>query len=324
LKTADAVAAEGLPPGDASVPAVAVLYGRVVLKNASAMEQRVRLTAGPYAADVRLAPNAPLGVQVEREYVPGADPRKTPAPVVTTIVAPAAGAVLFDRSGERIVGEPAQWTIAEGVASPPGPLNPPPEWLEREPIVRRTETEAAPFIETALATDRPADDQLLELYQEHQRRREVQSLATRCSIHVGMFIPFVEALRDSSQRPTWRSHIDTLRSAMVLSRESADQVAKTLADQRGVRASADLYEMLCGYSQEQVGRTPEERRSATGPLARLIGWLESDNLDYRVLAVENLYDITGKRLLQNPVNIGPPERNQGIRDWKKRLADGEL
>jgi hypothetical protein len=109
---------------------------------------------------------------------------------------------------------------------------------------------------------------------------------------------------------------------MSLSPELASQVWETLIEQRGDRAAVDLYEMLCGYSREQVGLSRAERQN--GPLARLIGWLESDNLDYRVLAVENLYDTTGKRLLQNPVVIGPPERNPGIRNWKERLASDEL
>jgi hypothetical protein len=271
-----------------------------------------------------LSPNSPLGVQVSREFVPGVDPRKVPAPVRTLMVAPAGGFAWVDRSGERIVTDPGQWLITENMGVQPGPLPQPlPEWLDREPTTQRSEQLAAPDIERALVTNRPADDQLLELF-EGSRRRELKSLATRASIHAGMFVPFVAALRDSEQRANWRSQIDNLRAAMVLSPESADQVWLTLVKQRGDRAAADLFEMLCGYSLEQVGRTPDERSSPGRPLARLIGWLESENLDYRVLAVENLFDITGKRLLQDPRTIGAPDRNPGIRDWKKRLADREL
>ena len=38
----------------------------------------------------------------------------------------------------------------------------------------------------------------------------------------------------------------------------------------------------------------------TGAVAKLIDWLENDSLDYRVLAVQDLADITGKRLMSNP------------------------
>jgi hypothetical protein len=75
----------------------------------------------------------------------------------------------------------------------------------------------------------------------------------------------------------------------------------------------------------QVGATKLERQN--GPLARLIAWLESDSLDYRVLAVENLFDITGKRLLQNPDYTVSGRQNsvvRGVREWKDRLAKDDL
>jgi hypothetical protein len=320
MRTADAVTADGLPAGDARGLAIEIGYGRIVLTNSAAEEQRLRLTFGPSTADVRLAGGAKLGVQVEREYVPGIDPRKIPSPVLTQVVAPAGGVVWQDRSGERPAMGAVQWTVKDGVASVPAPLAQPVEWIDREPAGRGSEQLAAPVIQTALVIDRPADDQLLEIYLEGQRR-EVKWLAARCSIHVGMFVPSISALRDSDQRPNWRRHIDTLRAAMALNRESAEHVWRTLEEQRGARAAVDLYELLCGYSLEQVGRTPEQRRS--GALAVLINWLNSDNLDYRVLAVENLSDITGKRLMPNPAGSAT-ERAAGIRDWTRRLAADEL
>jgi hypothetical protein len=284
----------------------------------------MRLTAGATTMDIRLAPGTTLGVQVTRPFVPGVDPRTTPSPIVSEFVSPAGNVVWLDRSGERPIPAPAQWRIAaDGTVSMPEPLSAVPEWIERDPIIKRTETEAAPVIDVALSLDRPVDDQLLELYLD-ARRMEVKSLAARSSIHVGMFVPFVEALRDSKQRSNWRYHIDALRAAMALSPESAAKVWETLDKQRGSRAAADLYEMLCGYAPQQVGLTKEERQSQTGPLARLIGWLEGDNqLDYRVLAVENLADITGKRILNNPAG-SPTERGNAIRIWKQRLANDEV
>jgi len=322
LKTAGLVHAEGLTAIDAKTPDIEVVYGRVVLMNTANETQQVRVVAGAYTADVRLPRNVPIGVEVARQYVPGADPRKIAAPVIATVVAPAAGAVWTDRMGERSITEPVQWSISEGVALEAVPLaGRVPEWLDREPAGRRSDLLAVPILEAAITPLQPADDQLLELFTDASRT-EVKSFATRASLHVGMFVPFIETLRDSTQRASWRSHIDALRSAMSLSRESAEQVWLTLVAQRGDRAAVDLYEMLCGYSPQQVGATPVERRN--GALARLIGWLESDNLDYRVLAVENLFDITGKRLLQNPITVNQNGPTPGINAWKDRLAKGEL
>ncbi|MEX0610564.1 MAG: hypothetical protein WD229_00475, partial [Pirellulales bacterium] len=70
-----------------------------------------------------------------------------------------------------------------------------------------------------------------------------------------------------------------------------------------------------------VGRTPEQWKA--GVLARLIDWLEEDSLDYRVLAVHDLAEITGKRLMSNPAGSSA-ERAQNVRSWRRRLQSGEL
>ena len=82
----------------------------------------------------------------------------------------------------------------------------------------------------------PADVQLLELFQQ-SKQKEVKSLVTRSSIHVGLFEPFVKALGDSEQKPNWKAQIDSLRSAMALSPDSANKVWQTV-DQRGRPAAA--------------------------------------------------------------------------------------
>jgi hypothetical protein len=321
IGTADTVAGVGLPAGDASVPAIEIVYGRVVLVNTAGGEKLARLVLGPTAADVRLARNAKLAIEVQRKYVPGRDPRRTPASVVVQLFAPDGNVQWQDASGQRQVEQPAQWTIAEGSATEPAAIATLPGWIEHEPNARSSEQlYGAPVIEAALTPTRAADQQLLEVYLDSQKR-EVRSLAAKCSIHVGLFVPFVDALSDSGQRPNWRAHIDDLRSAMALSSESAEMVWQALVQQRGERAAADLYEMLCGYDLGQIGRTREQVKN--GAAAQLIKWLESDRLDYRVLAVENLWEIYGKRLMANPDGT-PIERVPGIRDWNRRLDAGEL
>ncbi len=321
LKTADMVAGEGLPKGDPHVPAIEIAYGRIVLLNSATDEQRLRITTGATTADVRLAPNATLGAEVTRSFVPGTDPRKTPAPIMVEYIVPGGGVVWTDAAGERTIAQASRWTISDGAVSTTSPLTETVEWIDHEPAGKASDQLAINGVELAITTDRPADEQLLYTYDE-VRRREVKALAARSAMHVGMFVPFVRALRDSDQRPNWRSHVDSLRAAMALSPESANKVWDTLVTERGLRAATDLYEMLCGYSPEQIGRTPDERKNPAGVLARLINWLNSD-LDYRVLAVENLAEITGKRLMPNPAG-SPTERAGGIKEWTKRLAADDL
>ena len=51
--------------------------------------------------------------------------------------------------------------------------------------------------------------------------------------------------------------------------------------------------------------------------------MENDSLDYRVLAVQDMSEITGMRLMPNPAGT-PTERARGIRLWRQRLKDGEV
>jgi hypothetical protein len=241
--------------------------------------------------------------------------------VAAALYAPNGNIVWTDDSGARTVDEPGRWTVADGTASEIAADQTSPEWIDRDPVELLSEQRhGAPVVEQSLVPNRPVDNQLLELYQG-SGRREVKSLAARCSVHVGLFVPFIEALRDSDQKSVWKIHIETLRSAMALSPESAENIWKTLVDQRGERAATDLYEMLCGFDENQIGHTQEERE--VGAIAHLIDRLEDDNLDYRVLAVHNLREITGKTLMSNPAG-SPNEREQGIRHWRARLKSGEL
>ena len=55
----------------------------------------------------------------------------------------------------------------------------------------------------------------------------------------------------------------------------------------------------------------------------MIDRLEDNSLDYRVLAVQDLAEITGKRLMSNP-GATQAERTLAIRKWRARLEAGDL
>jgi hypothetical protein len=312
----------GTQIGSREIAVVEVLYGRIILINTSNEDTQVRLKAGPYAGDAQLERNATLAVEVERMFVPGNDPRQTASPMVVRMFAPEGGVVWTEASGEVKAEKASKWTLVEGAPAQVADDPAPPDWIDQETTEHASEQRfGAPVIDSTLVSDKPADIQLLELF-KGSGRKEVKSLATRSSIHVGLFAPFVEALRDSQQKwPTWRTHVETLRSAMAFSPQSAERVFQELNEQRGRTAAADLYEMLCGYSAAQIGATPEETK--TGAISRLIDWLAEDSLDYRVLAVYNLWEITGKQLMPNPA-ASASVRKQNVRRWRDRLEAGEL
>jgi hypothetical protein len=321
LRAGDEVEATAPPAADANVPVVEVLYGRVILINKSMTDGVVRLKLGPHTASARLARAARLGVELKPQYVAGNDPQKTAAPIVLALYAPDGGVNWQDAHGEIMVDAPSRWLLAP--KAPPEIVadSAPPAWLDAEPEGQRSEQKfAAPRIDGSMVSDRPAEVQLLEMFHGNAQR-ELKSLTAKSCIHLGQFDPTLDVLRDAAQRANWKSHIEAIRAAMAVSPESAAAVSKALVDQRGRQAAADLYEMLCGYNLAQIGGTPDEMKA--GAVARLIDWLEEDSLDYRVLAVENLAEITGKRLMSNPA-ANATDRKINVRNWRKRLEEGDL
>jgi hypothetical protein len=303
------------------IPMLELVYGRLLLINPTNTEKRVRLKLDSAAGEAQLGKNATLAIDVERKHVAGRDPRESPAPIECRLYAPDGGVVWKDQAGTKTVDKSSRWTVTAAGTTDPVADPSPPEWIYREPIGQLSEQRyGAPKIESTLVSNVPAETQLLELFQG-SKQKEVKSLVARSSMHVGQFVPFVEALRDSEQRANWKSHIDTLRAAMALSPESAERVWQTLVEQRGRPAATDLYKMLCGYTADEIGRTPEQIKE--GAVAKLIDFLESDSLDYRVLAVQDLAEITGKRLMPNPAAT-PAERTQNIRKWRARLEADDL
>lgn len=318
---ADPAAKDSVVPID-TTPTLELVYGRIVLINPTNNEQQVHLKLGPYTGTAKIAPNKTVAAEVDRKHVPGQDPRQAPAPVDVRLFAPEGGIAWNDASGDKSIEKPSRWALTIAGAADLAEDTAPPEWIDHEPVVQLSEQKyGAPEIETALLSNAPAETQLLELFQSSGKRKEVRSLVARSSIHVGLFQPFVDALRDSEQKANWKSHIEALRAAMALSPESANKVWNALVDQRGKPAATDLYEMLCSYSPEQIGQTPEQIK--TGPIAKLINWLEDDSLDYRVLASRDLAEITGKQFMQNPA-AKLPERTQNVKRWRARLEAGEL
>ena len=301
-----------------SIPLLEVVFGRVVLINSGQAGNTLVLAVNHVEQTIALGNSARLAIEVRRRWVPGCDPEVTSAPIEAAAYAADGRVDWADENGVASIDVPARWNFAAGEPIETVSLDTAPLWLDGE-LSSRLEQKAAEQIREHLRPGMPATTGLLEL--TGSRRKEVRALATQCGAYVGQFVPFVKALRDSDQRSVWPEHISTLRNAIALSPSSAHQLRQVLVDQRGGDAATDLFEMFCGYRVEEIGRTPEEIK--TGVLEKLIGWLENDNLDYRVLASHNLNQITGKNLLPNPA-ANPSDRMQGVRRWRQRLRQGDL
>jgi len=303
-----------------------VVYGRLLLV-AGLHGNRVSFQIGDEVRQVQLDNSANLAVEAHRVFVPGSDYEREPSPIeavwyLTT------GSVDWPGTagGSQTIQAPATWrTNNNGIDAAPQPMEQLPDWIDREPMTD-LERRARDTLAEELQPGQPVGIRLLELNNDPRgpgRRREVRTLAAESSVYVGEFEPFVKALNDVDQSRAWDSQIRTLREALALSPDVATRVREAFVNLRGEEAAKDLMKMVRGYNQKDIGTTREAVMK--GALVKLIGWLDNDSLDYRVLAIHNLNEITGTSYLggYRPTQSAS-QRQRALRKIRDRLESNEL
>lgn len=269
-----------------------VSYGRLLI-NAGLDGGPLAMQFGAQTREMRLGGSASLATEVRRIFVPGSNFETETAPVEVHWYL-TSGSVQWPGlgGGKQTIEAPATWKTVEGIDELPAPIEELPVWIDHEEVTD-LERRAKKALSEQLVEKEPVELTLLELNDPAGlgRRREVRTLAAKSSLHVGQFEPFVKSLSDVDQRKAWDDHIDSLRAALALSPKIALQIRDAFETLRGREAADDLMEMVQGYNDEEIGLTPEEQQN--GALVKLLGWLDSESLDYRVLATYNLNKITG-------------------------------
>ena len=302
---------------------LAVSYGRVLL-TAGLKGNQLAIQIGDEVREFQLESSASLAVEVRRVFVPQGDfDEQSPVEALWYLTS---GRVVWPSAAgeEQTIEAPAVWKTAERIDGLPENIAELPKWIDREQMTP-SESRAHDTLAEELTAGEPVALRLLELTDEKGlgRRREVRTLAAEASVYVGVFEPSVNALNDSAQSRTWDIQIEVLRQAMARSPQVAAQVREAFSSLRGEAAAADLMELLAGYSAQTIGETREERWG--GALAKLIGWLENDSLDYRVLAIHNLNEITGTSYLEGYRPSGPIQRRKiSVKKLEDRLESGDL
>jgi hypothetical protein len=96
--------------------------------------------------------------------------------------------------------------------------------------------------------------------------------------------------------------------------EAARQIKEAAAAMDG--ASADpLFRLLWGYSPEQL---------QAGSDAFLVETLDSSQMALRVLAIENLRQITGTSLFFKAEQENQSRRSSEVKKWETRLRRGDI
>jgi hypothetical protein len=308
IQPVDASRFELIGLDEARVPAIGLDYGRLVLFTAGKPQNPIQIRMGDRQALLTFVDGeSTLAIDARRQWIPGKDPLVAAGPFVADLYV-TSGAVTWDEAGVRSEWKAPQHAVvdAQGVRLVDKELA---KWTRGE-SPRGLELGAAETVEHELTGDQPISLSVKELLGD--RRREVRDLSIRAAANVGEFGMLVTMLNDPDQKLSWHLEIEALRSAMARDPETARQIQGAFETRRGTADGAELFRMLWGYSAEDV---------AGGAMNKLVEYLNNDEwLDFRVLAFQNLHDITGKMLNYKP-EASAAVRRPAYLKWKERIKE---
>jgi hypothetical protein len=300
------------PPGETGVSRLAVNYGRFLIVTVGAGKAQLEVDLAGIVGTITLVDaDSSLAVKAGKWLVPGLNPEELPGMPVVELYN-VAGRVTWQQAGkEKVEIPPHHVHVYIGDESPEtvGPFLPP-EWIDPRNVAP-IDRSASQLLENQLSDAKPLNLSLQESMQD--RRVEVRALAARCLATLGEFEPILKELSDSRQNAFWPAEIETVKQALRRGTETAAEVRAALERLRGADA-AELYRLLWGYNPDQLER---------GGAAQLVKSLESEQMDFRVLAFHNLVMITGAMEFYRPER-SPTQLRQAIQNWKERRDKGSI
>jgi hypothetical protein len=123
----------------------------------------------------------------------------------------------------------------------------------------------------------------------------------------------VTALNDKSFRSEWPDYIDQLRDAITRGPETASAIHAALNTKFGNDAP-ELFRMLWGYNDKDL---------SNGDDARLVKYLDSEAIIFRVLAINALREITTANFSYRAEQPSG-QRAAAVMRWKQQLAAGKI
>jgi hypothetical protein len=299
------------------VPGIRVKEGRLVILTVGKPKAQIRVVTDDQERIVTFGDgDSTVAFDFVRQRVEGTNPEETPAPLLIDLFVTSGEINLSDASkpeGESVRG-PARRTI--GTVAGTTPAQPAtaadfPIWVtgdERSLLEKRASLD----LEALVKVDQPVSLKLKEVADD--RRIEMSSLAVRCLALVDEYDSIIRLLQDEKQRSSWNKQVvPALRAAIAESPATAAKLREAFKNLRGEKGT-QLYRMLWGYNAEQL---------ATGDAAKLVEWLDHEDMDFRVLSYWNLNHITGVSLYYQPESndVG---RRQAVLKWKQKLEAGQI
>ncbi len=305
-------------PSPGNTAELTLSYGRFLLSG-KINDRQVLVRFGDTESVLTLpTPASVVAIEVMSTRAPGIDP-ENPSGTRRVIQVLAAQGTPKWRSGNRpeVTLESGQLlTVDSGNQVSLSDVSKIPAWLD-EPA------EAAESLESL------ARNGLLELLRGNEsielslreamdfRRAEVGALAARTMLLLGrhdVYFGTEGVFSQPKQRTYWPDHFVAMVRTVDRGPESASAVRQSIMQMDGAQA-VEIYRLLWLFSNEQL---------AAGADAILVRELDDSNMTIRVLASENLRQITGNLLNYRAESETPPRRAADIKKWEVKLRKGEI
>ncbi len=287
-----------------------VHYGRMVVVTVGMAGVPLELELSGLKGTLILS-DADAGVAIDsRRYLPpGSDPEKDPSFGIVEIFT-TSGRATWQAEGAEVIEIPTghllTYVLGTEEVEPDlaGPFRSP-VWIDA--VVGIDRTTSLKMLEM-LDSQKPLGVRLQELLSD--QAVDVRALAARCLGYLDQFEPLLKDLSNPQQKSFWEKEIDALQRSLSRGPETAARLRETAEGLR-VRQGKDVYRLLWGYSPEQLAEYGS---------AELVNYLESPEMDIRVIANDNLRRITGATLSYNPAKR-PDENKLPILKWKDRAKE---
>ena len=308
---------ELLPDNAQDLPGVDIDFGRVVIRPLAQAGARLRVLVGSHAGTITLTNVESIaGLEVTRVHEPGKDPEKVPfSRALTKLYVAKGGAVWEEEAGKpplRLTAPAELLLDGLNADTPPSAGKDIPKWITVN-TVNEDDQRAALSVSQALPAERAASLGLMELTED--RRKEVRWLAARCLGYLGQFDPMTAALNDVGFRREWSDYIEQLKEAIARGPETAAGIRQSLEKQYGNESAGALYRMLWGYTDKELEDGEDDR---------LVKFLDHESPVFRVLAIENLREITRKTLGYHPETPTAVKRQQFVQLWRRQQQLGRI
>ncbi|MCA9152435.1 MAG: hypothetical protein KDA92_24195, partial [Planctomycetales bacterium] len=294
---------ELIPPDHESTPRFQIERGRLLVATFAQSGTKFGLRWGTdREALITLADmNTTLAIELQHRHLPGTDPTNAAPHAVLKIIV-TSGSANWESAGNPALQVAAGQRLV-AVDQLPGEVTDVaqmPSWIDGSDA-RPRDAIAARTLSEKIAEGRPVS---LVLQEETEGLKlDNRSLAICSLAYLGDPAPLIVALNDPSFRAYWNAQYETLTDVVASSNEAANQVRSSLVQRHGADQGEKVFRVLWGYSPAQLQE---------GGAAELVRCLDDANVDMRLLANEQLKEITGQPSLFRA--------NAGERDAQRRAA----